>query len=110
MLVRQPSTNGTEHGAAQRETWGWRGSSQHFLEADPREFSRALANHHVALTGESPSGSQLDSWATEREVVHEALTELGRTADTWNLVFEFELPFEGGRRPDLVVLAGQSIL
>ena len=29
---------------------------------------------------------------------------------TTGIVFEFELPFEGGRRPDVVVLAGRSIL
>jgi hypothetical protein len=31
-------------------------------------------------------------------------------ADDWSVVFEFELPLEGGRRPDVVVLAGEAVL
>jgi schlafen family protein len=31
-------------------------------------------------------------------------------AARWSLVFEYELPLEGGRRPDVVVLAGQTIV
>jgi len=30
--------------------------------------------------------------------------------DSWSVVFEFELPCEGGRRPDVVVLAGSSVV
>jgi DUF2075 family protein len=29
---------------------------------------------------------------------------------SWNVVFEFELPFEGGRRPDVLLLAGDAII
>jgi hypothetical protein len=32
------------------------------------------------------------------------------TADDWSVIFEFELPLEGGRRPDVVVLAGGAVL
>ncbi len=30
-------------------------------------------------------------------------------AEKWSLVLEYELPLEGGRRPDVVVLAGQAL-
>jgi DUF2075 family protein len=31
-------------------------------------------------------------------------------AADWSVVFEYELPLEGGRRPDVVVLAGEAVL
>lgn len=31
-------------------------------------------------------------------------------ADAWSVAFEFELPLESGRRPDVVVLAGDAVL
>ena len=31
-------------------------------------------------------------------------------AADWSVIFEFEMPFEGGRRPDVVVLAGESLV
>ncbi len=34
----------------------------------------------------------------------------GLDTNSWSIVFEYELPFENGRRPDVVVLAGASIV
>jgi len=46
--------------------------------------------------------------------MHDALTECveesAADAPAWSVVFEYELPLEGGRRPDVVVLAGRSLV
>ena len=79
------------------------------MDVDEGAFIDALSEHFVALTGGAPSQSQLDAWHAEHTVMRDAITELGSIAESWNLVFEYELPFEGGRRPDVVVLAGESL-
>jgi len=38
------------------------------------------------------------------------LCSVDAAAARWPIVFEFELPLEGGRRPDVVVLAGESVI
>ena len=74
---------------------------------------RSLEEHHLALMGTAPSGFQLAAWREEHTVVSSALAECvaaHNDATDWGVTFEFELPFEGGRRPDVVVLAGDAIV
>ncbi|HEV7846151.1 MAG TPA: DNA/RNA helicase domain-containing protein, partial [Thermoleophilaceae bacterium] len=54
----------------------------------------------------------MTAWRDEYRTMSGALAECITTyedATAWSVVFEFELPFEGGRRPDVVVLAGETI-
>jgi len=63
-------------------------------------FSRAAAETQTA------------AWMEELEVISAALriVSIARPeALQWGIVFEYELPLEGGRRPDIVLLAGQTI-
>ncbi len=69
--------------------------------------------HHARLMQMNASGSQVGAW----EAAHSALTAALRdciiaapAATSWSIVFEYELPMEGGRRPDVVVLAGGVII
>lgn len=53
------------------------------------------------------------AWREEHAVMTEALRDvcLARPdATQWGIAFEYELPLEGGRRPDVVVLAGGSVV
>lgn len=54
------------------------------------------------------------AWAAEFDAVVGALREclhaLPEAAPAWGVVFEYELPMEGGRRPDVVVLAGRTLV
>jgi hypothetical protein len=108
MLRQQPTANGSASGVSARTPWGWAGSAQDFLTAPYDRWAASLEAHHLALNGEGPSTSQRDAWRDEFGVLAEAL--LHTNGRTWNLIFEFELPFEGGRRPDVVLLAGDTII
>lgn len=71
-----------------------------------------MAEHHGRLMGAPPSTSQRDAWIAEHEVMVEAVDGCllrHREAPSWKLIFEYELPLEGGRRPDVTVLSGGSI-
>src|SRR3954464_2931475 len=108
MLREQPTANGSASGVGARTPWGWAGPAQDFLNAPYDDWAASLETHHLALNGEGPSTSQRDAWRDEFDVLVEAFLQVHDP--TWNLVCEFELPFEGGRRPDVVVLAGGTII
>ena len=95
-----------------RPHFGWAGSVRDLLNASRADFLESLEEHHRALTGADPSGSQRLAWREEHEVMATAFAECVGShpaAADWGVVFEFELPFEGGRRPDVVVLAGDAV-
>lgn len=63
--------------------------------------------------GENPSKSQVHAWLDSRRVLRGAYQRvlLERPESLlWTLAFEYELPRERGRRPDLVILAGGDII
>jgi len=89
--------------------WGWAGSVGEFLAVDARQVLDDLRVHHRALLLKNPSGSQEAAWGAETDVMRRALVTAGADP-AWGLAFEYELPLEGGRRPDVVLLAGSTIL
>jgi len=95
------------------ESWGWAGQVEEFLHSDPASVRESLVEHHARLMRQKPAGSQLDAWSEELAVLRGALTELLRRvprSSTWALILEYELPREGGRRPDAILLAGSRVV
>lgn len=93
--------------------WGWAGSTAEFLAAEHRSVLEALSEHQLSSMLDRPSESQLKAWADELQAMHDALVEIVADmpiARTWGLVLEYELPREGGRRPDVVLLAWDRVL
>jgi DUF2075 family protein len=98
--------------AAPDEPWGWAGTVRKFLGVTPEKWLASLGEHHRRMFGQPPSHTQTDAWAEEYEVLSAALRVVcvaRPDAVRWGVVFEYELPLEGGRRPDVVLLAGGAI-
>ena len=93
------------------ENCAWYGSVKNFLSLDKTDFINQLSNHLKSLLNLRPSSSQLNAWKNCFDVLTESLCEIEayRTID-WSLIFEYELPRERGRRPDIVLLSPSSIL
>ncbi len=94
------------------ESWGWAGSARDFLTVPRSTWQQSLADHLERLLHMRPSQSQIDAWSDEHDIVAtnlRALVELDQGVLDWGLAFEYELPLEGGRRPDVVVLTGERI-
>lgn len=92
--------------------WGWAGTVTDFLATTEGVWLSALRDHHYSLNRENPSQLQLDVWREERRVMTAALrtcTVADSSSASWGVVFEYELPLEGGRRPDVVVHSGGAI-
>ena len=93
--------------------WGWAGSATRFLVSEPAKVLESLRDHYRRLNSEEPVASHVTAWRDSINCVREALRETAVTnpaSRDWHLVFEYELPRERGRRPDLVVIAGGSIV
>ncbi len=59
-----------------------------------------------------PATLQLDVWREQIDILRDALEECLRAnpeTSVWSVVLEYELPLEGGRRPDAILLTGSSI-
>lgn len=63
--------------------------------------------------GAPPSGEQVAAWRGEYEILGVTLREIAGSvprARQWAVIFEYELPRERGRRPDVVILTGSQVL
>lgn len=97
----------------QRQRWGWAGSTREFLDLPQDLWLAALTDHHLGLLSRMPSGNQVSAWQEEGLILRATLRDLAVVDPAvlgWGVVFEYELPLEGGRRPDVVVLAGGAVV
>ena len=93
-----------------RDPWAWAGTADEFLASAPDQLLHELAQHSATLNHEAPSPSQMRAWTDELEVLHRELDTAPPSARAdWSVILEYELPFEGGRRPDVLVLAGGTV-
>lgn len=95
------------------ETWGWAGSVEEYLDAEPTQIAQALEAHHLQCCHESPDDSNRRAWRGSIIAMQAALRLLmDDNADVavWSLIHEYELPRERGRRPDVVLLANGRVI
>jgi len=84
-----------------------------FFALDQATLLASLSSRHLQVMGAPPSGDQAEAWRGEYEILGAALREsIASTprAGKWGVVFEYELPHERGRRPDVVILTGAQVL
>ncbi len=93
---------------------GWSGTAEDFLAVSPAAWIEVLTGHHQRCMLEPPAESQVHAWESCGEVLRRALNTLiaeRPSLSRLGLVFEYELPRERGRRPDIIILsAGQVIV
>lgn len=92
---------------------GWSGSVDLFLQTDHDALSRALNEFERNLLGTDADVPQTVAWADSLRVLTEAFKAVITTraeVGQWSVIFEFLLPRERGRRPDVVILAGDAVL
>jgi hypothetical protein len=75
-------------------------------------IEQSLESHLQGLLGFNAAGSQVEAWLEEIEVLKRAFRDLSISKPScleWSVVLEYELPLEGGRRPDVIVLGPNKI-
>jgi hypothetical protein len=95
-----------------RKTHGWSGSVRTFLDQPQSLIEHSLESHLQGLLGFNAAGSQVEAWLEEIEVLKRVFRDLSISKPSsleWSIVLEYELPLEGGRRPDVIVLGPNKI-
>ena len=95
-----------------RQTHGWSGSIRKFLDQPGSLIEESLEAHLQGLLGFNAAGSQIEAWLEEIDLLKRSFRDLSIARPTcleWSVVPEFELPLEGGRRPDVIVLGPNKI-
>ena len=103
----------TDKTNAARETapYGWMGSVGEFLKISETDWLEQMGRNYKRLYQQQATQTQRQAWLDSYAVMRSQLAQLvkSRSQSTnqstgWTLIFEYELPREGGRRPDLVLL------
>jgi hypothetical protein len=92
---------------------GWAGTIEEFLSTPPSTVIESLCDHLETSLLLRPDNSQLAAWREELQVLRaelKVLVELRPNAVSWGVILEYELPRESGRRPDAIILAGDTIV
>ena len=87
-------------------------SIKSFLDIDVSIWGERLKEHISACMGEEASYSQRKAWFDSFNILRDQLNELPNTVgyDNAKIIFEYELPRERGRRPDILILSGDNLL
>ncbi len=91
-----------------RQAHGWAGSIESFLSTPTSVVEDALLVHITGLYGHGASGLQMEAWSEEIELIRLSFRNLAISRPDslkWSIIFEYELPLEGGRRPDVLLLS-----
>lgn len=75
-------------------------------------IEESLESHLQGLLGLNAAGSQVEAWSEEIEILKRAFRDLSISKPScleWSVVLEYELPLEGGRRPDVIILGPEKI-
>ncbi|MCM3491170.1 DUF2075 domain-containing protein [Alkalihalophilus marmarensis] len=82
---------------------GWAGSVSEFLDLNENEFISSLES-----SIQDVRSKQIDAWKDCFNVMQDSLK--GYANEPWALLFEYELPRQGGRRPDVILLLPGEVL
>jgi hypothetical protein len=96
-----------------RQTYAWAGTAEEFLNLPKSLVENYLNDHLLSLLNMNAAGSQKDAWSEEIDIIRSCFRDLAIANPeslTWGIVFEYELPLEGGRRPDVIITAPNKIL
>lgn len=88
-------------------SYGWLGTVAEFLQFSTETWLAQIASQYQRLYHRQPTQSQIQAWQDTAVVLSKALRKPHQ--QNWVLIFEYELPREGGRRPDVVLMAGEHI-
>lgn len=95
------------------QTSGWSGSVRKYLATPKASILSALSQHQLDVMLMPPDRSQITAWSSCVEMLHRVLGDLvSKREDSaqWHIAFEYVLPRERGRRPDVIILADDKIL
>ncbi len=93
-------------------TAGWFGTISSFLKLAESDLVNSLQAHHLNCMLEPASALQVEAWKNCHKALQTYLpkfTKRNVNALNFTIIFEYVLPRERGRRPDVIILADATI-
>ena len=91
----------------------WAGSVADFLKLDKMTLIDALVEGHKQCMNANPAESQIEAWhncyAVLKKTFSQTVVNCPKT-EKWSVIFEYQLPRERGRRPDVVLLTNKRVI
>lgn len=90
---------------------GWSGTIQNFLQISKQDWLTSLQEHHQRCMNSPADQSQILAWDHSFDILQRELKRIVQQKspiEKYSIIFEYELPRERGRRPDVIIL-GSSI-
>ena len=97
----------------ERQTHAWSGTARQLLDTPKSMIEAALDAHLKSLLNRHAAGTQVDAWSEEIDVLTTSFRNLAIArpdALRWGIVLEYELPLEGGRRPDVILTVPNKVI
>ncbi|MEL6382564.1 MAG: hypothetical protein AAFQ89_08830 [Cyanobacteria bacterium J06626_18] len=88
-------------------SYGWLGTVADFRQLPTEVWLQSMTFQSQSLYQQRPTQTQIQAWQNTKVVLFQVLGQSHQ--QDWVLIFEYELPREGDRRPDVVLLAGKQI-
>lgn len=86
----------------------YKGYIDEFLDLSKEEWLNVMKINYKQLYNQKPGGPQINAW---KDCYEKLSPQLGKYRDKkYYLIFEYELPYEGGRRADLIILMNNNVL
>lgn len=83
-------------------------SIQTFLSYDKEQWIQLMQSNYLLMNGEDASCEQVDAW---KDCYDKSLLFFQSCAPfACDIIFEYLLPREGGRRPDVLLLSGKRLI
>jgi hypothetical protein len=98
--------------SAQTNPCGWSGSIHTFLSLPKQDWLTALHEHHQHCMNSPVDESQVLAWDHSFDILQIELKKFvfaKPASGNFTLIFEYELPRERGRRPDVIILGSSTI-
>ncbi|SDL36558.1 Uncharacterized conserved protein [Salinimicrobium catena] len=85
-------------------------SINEFLSVDVATWGERLKKHHLQCMQQAANGPQRKAWFDCFNILRECFKTLEDYSPKAHLIFEYELPRERGRRPDVLMLSGNNLI
>jgi DUF2075 family protein len=95
-----------------QQSYGWAGKIEELLNINEGQLLTILKNYHQSSLQSPAENSQIVAWTHSFSILKEEFSKLSESykeVGDFGVIFEYELPRERGRRPDVIILANGII-
>ena len=87
--------------------YGYAGHITDFINITKKQWHITMEENYIAMVGEAPSKEQIYAWDDS----YDKSMPFFKACSKYNcdIIFEYLMPREGGRRPDVLLLSGNCL-